>query len=286
MILITGATGFIGSALVERLIESGKKIRCLVRNKEIPGVENWKGDLRDKQSLKGIGKDIDIAIHLAAHAELNNLSEQSYKEHYKTNVIGLKNLISECRNVKKFIYISTTAVLGHAIDKRNIMYETGKKPKNPYGKTKLIGENIVKESGLNYSIIRPGLVYDNEKGFEDIIKQIKRGFVLVIENGNYLVNIIKRKELVDLIIKETEINENRTIFAISETIPFRTLVDRLALRMNKNHIWIIKIPFILFSPVFLSMDLFFRLIRKKPPISFERAYYLYKQDRFETKRGY
>ena len=99
-VLVTGATGFIGSHLVERLIRDGFDVRALVRKRDNEtredtfellkklNVEIFEGDLLDKESLKEIGKEIDIVFHLAAIARPMAIPDELY---FKVNEEGTKN---------------------------------------------------------------------------------------------------------------------------------------------------------------------------------------------------
>ena len=68
--LVTGATGFVGERLAERLLDDGAEVRCLVRDRsrarglEERGAELWEGDVLERGSLAGIGRDVDVAYYL------------------------------------------------------------------------------------------------------------------------------------------------------------------------------------------------------------------------------
>ena len=108
MILITGATGFVGRNLLEKL--SKRPIRCLVKDKSSLGknIEIVRGNLTDLKSLDEATKNISIVIHLAAIIKSKNKEE--FK---KINAEGTRNLVnaSKKNGVKKFIYISSSDVI-------------------------------------------------------------------------------------------------------------------------------------------------------------------------------
>ncbi len=120
-ILITGATGFIGSHLAKELIEKRIKIKCLVRRsspneaqeflKSI-GAEIVYGDLTDKESLKNAVDGVDVVFHLGGGGRVGMTKEVLYK----INVEGTRNILDACiqnGNIKKFIHTSTCAVMGN-----------------------------------------------------------------------------------------------------------------------------------------------------------------------------
>ena len=125
-ILITGATGFIGSHLTDKLIQDNRaNIRALVLENpiddieienlerlKIQGVEIVYGDLRNKKSLTKAVKNIDTIFHLGAISRPMQIDKQIY---YDTNATGTKNLLDALLkyspNFKKFVHISTVSVL-------------------------------------------------------------------------------------------------------------------------------------------------------------------------------
>jgi len=116
-VLITGATGFIGSAVARELSEKGTKIRCLVRDtsntKNLDGlyVEIAHGDIRDIDSVRRALKGCDGAYHLAA-VYANWLPDPGLM--YRVNEEGTRNVLTACREagIQKIVYCSSVAALG------------------------------------------------------------------------------------------------------------------------------------------------------------------------------
>jgi NADH dehydrogenase len=172
---IAGGTGFIGSHLVDALSNGGYKSRCLVRTEgkaEIckkVGFEAAIGDITDRESLKGKLKDCDIIVHLVGIIE-----EKGKMTFENVHVEGTKNLVDEAKksDVKHIFYQSA---LGASIIS-----------KAKYHKTKAEAEEIVKSSGIPYTIFRPSLVIGQGDGFTEKIKElVKLGpFVPIAGDGN------------------------------------------------------------------------------------------------------
>lgn len=211
-IFLTGATGFIGKKLVEKI--NGKyKIACLVRktsNVELLKEKNIElviGDLLEKESFIDGLNNADVVIHLAISHNKGN---------EKLNFEGSKNIIEACKEkkVKKLIYISSMAV------KREIM--------DDYGKTKLKVEEVIKKSGLNYTILRPSMIYD-EKNLGLIGKSLGIPLIIpIIGNGKYKINPIYADDVVDSIIKSIEnkkSNKNEYDIAGQESLSFNEIVE-------------------------------------------------------------
>ena len=164
-ILITGGAGYIGSHVAEILNKKKKKIfivdnlstgfKKLVNDK----AKFFKSDIVNKKKIRQIiiDNNIDSVIHLAAALSVGE-SQKNPKKYYDINVTGTKKLLEaiEKTNVKNIIFSSTCAVYedGHT----TVSEKTKLKPSSVYGKTKLIGENIIKsfckKAKLNYGILR------------------------------------------------------------------------------------------------------------------------------------
>ena len=165
--LITGATGFVGAAVLRELLKKGHKVKALVRQSSILDnlknldVETVKGDLKDRDSLKECLKDCKYLFHVAADYRLWVPRPQ---EIYQNNVVGTENLMEEALNseIEKIVYTSSVAVLGKPIN-GDIANENT--PVNVsqmighYKKSKFLAEEKVKElyktSKLPVVIVNP-----------------------------------------------------------------------------------------------------------------------------------
>lgn len=167
-ILITGATGYIGSLLTLKLARQGGDIRILCRkDPEIPEFSNksivvLKGDITDKPSLEKAMHGIDQVYHMAAYARLWAKESETFR---LINVEGTRNVLeaSADAGIKKMVYTSTAGVIGPSRDKP--MTEKDARITgffNAYERTKTEAEKIVMDfasRGLNVSIVNPARVY-------------------------------------------------------------------------------------------------------------------------------
>lgn len=192
-ILITGATGFIGSHLVRELSKERKyKIRCLVRKpsklKPFKNIEIVKGDILSEASTKKALKDVDVVIHLAA-AKYHYLPKN---EIYNINVQGTKNLLQYSQKVKRFVYISTFLV---------------SRPLDIYSLTKLEGEKLVKKSKINYTILRLTTVFGkgDKTNLTKMIEFIKKyPFIIIPGDGKQIIYPLHVDDVVKAIEKIIE----------------------------------------------------------------------------------
>lgn len=200
-ILVTGSTGFIGSYFIPMLLHQGHTVKLLVRNEEKARklfgntCDYHIGDITDRSSLKGCCDGIDIVFHLVAKSGNDLPTKENFEIFRKINVEGTENIIAECTNVKKFIYVSSTAAMG--LVKENPISEKSKcNPELPYQVSKYEAKNLIrKKCKDNFPgiIVRPSKVYGvNETNYTylTLAKLVKKGFFLKIGNGhNYTSNI-------------------------------------------------------------------------------------------------
>lgn len=189
-VFVTGAGGFIGSHLVERLVEEGAKVRalCLYNSKGFWGwlenspdgikksIEVVLGDIRDKNLMENCTKDIDIVFHLAALIAIpySYIAPESFID---TNIKGTLNLLEGARknNVKRFVHISTSEVYGTP-DKIPIDEKNELKGQSPYSASKIGADKICEAYFCSYDlpivIIRPFNTYGPRQSTRAVIPTI------------------------------------------------------------------------------------------------------------------
>lgn len=165
--LITGATGFVGSHLVERLADEGWQMRALVRptsdtsTLERFGVERVVGDLGDREAIRSACAGVDVVYHLAALTWA--LDEASF---VRANVEGTRNvadgLLRAGPRPQRLVYLSSYAACGPARPERPRRLKDPPAPIGLYGRTKLEGEEIVRsleQQGVQVVVLRAPAVY-------------------------------------------------------------------------------------------------------------------------------
>lgn len=170
-ILVTGATGLVGSRLLPRLVEAGYNCAALVRGKEVAaGVTAIEGDLFDAVSLAEAVRDAVAIIHLAAVFRSPDTDLI-----WKSNLEGTRNLIDAVKNHApdaRFIFASTS----HVYDKNNAhpgREDDALNPQHAYPASKVAAEKELRESGLNWSVLRFPFVYgDGDGHLEELPKHI------------------------------------------------------------------------------------------------------------------
>lgn len=250
---ITGATGLLGSSLVNKLSLKKNKLTCLIhQNKNLAkkSIKIVAGDLLNYRSLLIGSKNADIIIHAAAAINVKHPSS-----YYLVNFQGTKNLVKAAikNQVKLFVYISSWAVNPKAGD---------------YANSKLLAEKEVKKFP-NYIIIRPSDVYSKKQGhLVNLISLIKSLRIIpIIGDGQYKVSPLYVEDLSNAILKLLEKNKKNCLFIIlgPKIYTFNELVI-LILKALKSKKPIIHIPKNLIFPLIYVTNKF----KINFPLSLER----------------
>ena len=210
-IMLTGGAGFIGGALVNRLLAtSNHKITLALRSsREVAGCEVYPiGDLMDPIEWSRPLESIDVVIHCAARAHISEKDKDSALIKYlRANVEATLKLAKESANagVKRFIFVSSIGVNGNA-STAPFRENDKARPAGHYAYSKFKAEvglwEIQRETGMDVVVIRPPLVYGPGApgNFGSLVKWVRRGIPLplgALHNQRSLVSI---DNLVDLII--------------------------------------------------------------------------------------
>src|SRR5215472_4082440 len=226
MILITGATGYIGQYLVTRLISQGVQPRCLVRDRNkalsmFPAdkIELVRGATTAPATLTAAVEGIDTIVHAAfMTADKKESPENRYEE---TNVRGTANIIDAAKRagVRRIIEISGL----------------GTKPDKPgsYMQGRYLAEQMLIESGLDWTIIRPSVLFGKDapfiKGLTDLMRTSP--VLPLIGGGKTLFQPILVDDVVSVIIKVLDEPErtNKKIYTIGgpEYYTFSQIFDEL-----------------------------------------------------------
>ena len=180
-ILVTGGAGFMGSWLVDELINRGYNVTSVdnlqggVRDNINPKCRFIKIDLRDNKKVAQICKGIDIIYHLAAYAA-EGQSFFSPIQINDINITPMNNLLVGAVNndIKKFIYTSSMAVYGD--QEPPFSEDLPRKPVDPYGCGKAYCENMLElfsnNFGFDHTIIRPHNVYGPRQNLSDPYRNV------------------------------------------------------------------------------------------------------------------
>lgn len=196
-VLVTGGGGFLGQAIVRRLVARGDSVRILQRS-EIPdlsaiGVECLRGDIADPTVVLQAASSCEIVFHVAAKAGMWG----RYEDFYKANVVGTENVLAACQThrIGKLIYTSSPSVVFNGKDECGID-ESAPYPNHyltHYPQTKAIAERrILAANGPQLATValRPHLIWgpgDNHL-FPRLVERAKAGQLRRVGDGKNLVD--------------------------------------------------------------------------------------------------
>jgi 2-alkyl-3-oxoalkanoate reductase len=279
-VLITGATGFLGTRLVQRLVDKGFQVRGLARMlspieklRDLP-VEIVFGDVGSIESLRLAFKDIDIVVHAAADTA-------GRQEESKTSTIqGTQNVLSLCREseIKKIVYISSCSVYGIG-DYTEGQMVTEASPLEPfperrgfYSYAKLKAEEFVTAAmakrALPIVCLRPGTIY----GPGGEIYTPMMGFSLgnklfaVIGSGDFVLPLVFIDNLCDAIVTSIERQEGiGEVFNVidSNSVTKQYYIQKLLKRLYPDS-WVVYFPLGLLHSIVWLQELLTKLMRRKP----------------------
>lgn len=167
-IFVTGGTGFVGREVVRQLYGAGHKVRCLVRDIEQgkrllpPMVELQQGDLTDPENFKAGLKDCQAVIHL-----IGIILEKGAATFERIHVQGTADLLKAASEagIRRFVHMSA---LGSRAD-----------AKSRYHRTKYQAEQAVTQSGLDWTIFRPSVIFGPGDQFVNLIARIIKSAPIV-----------------------------------------------------------------------------------------------------------
>jgi len=298
MILITGASGFIGSHLLEELLKGKEKIRVLVRGEldnleelgnKLSKIEIVKGDLLDKDSLLKATKNINKVYHLAAISRPMNIPKKVY---YDINVSGLKNLLEACKKnkIRKFVHVSSMSVFGFSRDGKPLNENSPKLPVSEYGKSKKLGEELVldfcEKNKIWCVIIRPPMVFGpRDFQFLRLFKLIDTGFFPLLKGGKAKFEFCYVKNLVNGILLVDKKGRNLDDYNINdgETYNIKEVFSEIARQEGKKlfpfsvPVWIVRFA------GFIVQDIY-SLFGKMAPFSSGTALWMSKSNMIDITK--
>lgn len=220
--LVTGATGFIGSHLLRRLLSEGWEVTATKRKssslKLLEGVDvgfvEW--DIRSPPDgeVRRVLSGVDVVFHLAGL-----IKTLCSKKFYEVNLEGTRRIydvVSEHRNIRRFIYFSSQAAAGPSPTPYGIDETDAPHPVCHYGRSKLLAEQYIKgKATVPFVIVRPPFVFGaNDPETGTIFKSAVKGWKLHITGRLLAVSMVYVDDLLDGVLRAAtaSIAENRTYF--------------------------------------------------------------------------
>jgi nucleoside-diphosphate-sugar epimerase len=295
-VLVTGATGFTGMELTQRLVEQGMDVVAIARHSsdlkplEHLKVEWVRGDVFDSEVVRQAANKAKYIFHLAAAYREAKSSEEDY---HKVHVDSTQLLVDAARenpNFKRFIHISTIGVHGHIEDPdADETYRFS--PKDAYQRTKAIAEKWLSETaaetGFPFTTIRPAAIYGpGDRRLFKLFKMAKYKYFPLLGKGKCYYHLIHVHDLINsLILAATKPQALGEVFIVGndKPIPVAEIVQ-LAARVLGRKTKAVRLPA---WPFFLTADIcesICRPLKLEPPI-YRRRVAFYTNDRmFNTAK--
>ncbi len=254
-VIVTGAAGLVGQNLIPMLAKAGHQVTVIERNQHNlsllqrlnPTIKAFRADVSHRGPWETEFRNADAVIQL--HAQIASPKEQPFVQ---SNVDGVNHVLALCKKykVKHLIHLSSSVVISVA--------------KDEYTRTKRIGEQLVHNSEVPHTILRPPLMYGcfDAKHLGFIARFMEKALIIPLPgSGKYIRQPLYVNDLCNVIlalIKRGPENKIHNIIG-QERIYFRDMLKMIA-REKKLHRWFVPIP----MPLYYLMLRIYALILRKP----------------------
>lgn len=202
--LVTGATGFVGSHLVEALQRRAATVTVLVRSLakashlEASGVRVVPGDLQDPRALERAAAGQDVVFHVAGL-----VAARSEAEFLRANRDGTANVVAAAARggAPRLILVSSMAASGPSRPGAPLTGAEPARPVTAYGRSKAAGEDVVRRGPLPWSIVRPPMVYGpRDREVLKVFKLARLGVAPVFGPGTQELSAVHAADLADALV--------------------------------------------------------------------------------------
>ena len=266
-VFVTGATGFVGREIICRLHDAGHEIHFLTRSHNSASAlavewgfdgQNYVGDIQDADFLKTSLKGLDAVIHL-----VGIISEVGANTFENVHTLGTKNIVAAAQQagVRRFIHMSALGTRPNAIAR--------------YHKSKWAAEEIIRGSGLDYTIFRPSIIYGPRDMFVNLFAKMSRLLPVlpVIGSGQSKLQPVPVADVATCFVRA--LSEPKSIgqtydLCGGEALSFEQVLDAI-LQVTGRKRWKLHLPLALarFQATLLEF-IFPKLLGKAPPLNHDQ----------------
>lgn len=253
--LVTGAAGFIGQRLVERLVAEKHDVVALIhrepfRFRALRNVTEVVGDVRNEHLMKSVAEGCDSTFHLAGRVHALSETHDETELYESVNIDGTRNVLEGAiaAGVKRFVFFSSVKAMGEGGDQ--CLDEDFKgQPETAYGRTKLAAERLVldygKRQGLHVSCLRLPLVYGpgNKGNLFRMISAIDRGMFPPLPEVNNRRSMVHVSDvLAAALLVAKDVRANSQCYIVTDTAAhstnelYRMIRQQLGKAMPRWHI--------------------------------------------------
>ena len=280
-VLLTGGNGFVGSHILEILLEMQSRVALLLRpNADLSFIRNrltdttvHLGGLDDPNIMGNATDGADAVIHCAGKTKAVCKTEYDVVNHDGTkNVITAVNTLRD--SVKHFIYISSLAVSGPGDLQRPAREDKPPQPVTAYGRSKLRGEKVVMElAQVPWTILRPAAVYGpRDSDFFNAFKSVKQRIMPLINGGERYLSLVYVRDLAAAVRCCLENpRSNGKIFHVAAEPPCtdKALFQEIAVQMGVRPLPL-NLPSAMLYPICFFNDLLSRITGRPQILNFQK----------------
>lgn len=203
-VMVTGATGFVGSHLAEALRRRGDEVTVLARSSAKAaalaplGVRVVAGDLHDRTALEQAGQAQDVVYHVAGV-----VAARSEADFMVANRDGTRNLVETIGRIGtgRLVFVSSMAAAGPTIKGRPLRGDEAPRPVTAYGRSKLAAEQAVSAAACPWTIVRPPMVYGpRDQEVLKVFRLARLGVAPVLGDGSQELSAVHGGDLAEALI--------------------------------------------------------------------------------------
>jgi nucleoside-diphosphate-sugar epimerase len=283
--LVTGATGFVGGHLMDRLLERGDDVTALVRSPTRAadaanrGARLIRGDLSDLAALSEAVAGQDVIYHVAALT--GAVDEAEFMMANRDGTANLARAVVAAGGTSRFVHVSSMAAGGPArrgIPKRA---SDANLPVTMYGRSKLAAEQVLQDEPLPWTILRPPTVYGprDRDNLLTVFKAARLGVTPVFGDGSMELSVIHVADLVDAIVRAgTTEGLDRQLFYVNhpEVITNAELVKVIGKEMGRDPL-LLPIPEWIARAALHTTEAWAAALRRKTILRADKANEFYQE---------
>lgn len=225
-VAIVGATGALGKQVIPRLIERGHRVRAIVRQEPQVtrlrqlGVDAVPGDILDPDSLSRGLDGCDAALHLATSIPRGGTPNPDWSLNDRIRREGTRNLLDACRHLGIERYIQQGIAHLVADGSSNMLDETAPIRPTPRTASAADMEEMVRTSGLRWTILRGGAFYGPHTGRDEAWRNDARsGQLRLPADGSGYISLTHVTDMAEAVVLATEITPKHSVLAIVDDQP-------------------------------------------------------------------
>lgn len=276
-LLITGATGFVGSHLVEAVARRGLRASALVRETsdtallERFGVERVVGDIGDPRALRRAIGDAHTVLHLAAATRA--LGPDTF---HRVNAGGTERLVDamlQAGGSRRLVYLSTLAAVGPTSGSP-VEPDDSPRPLTAYGRSKLEGERTaLSANDLSVAVLRPPAVYGpRDRDLLTFFRLANRGILPLVGPRTRRLQLIHAADLANAVLDAAPARTATGVFHVAEPTAYTwdQVLDRVALAVGRKGVRV-RVPDVLLKAAAATTEMASRLLGRPAILDRDKA---------------